>query len=283
MLHPSKVLKKLDLIPKKSLSQNFLTNTNSLRGGENYFIKDQPVLEIGAGLGGVTEYFLKKGFRMIVCEKDLKLVSYLRDAYAGQFQIVSGDFLNISIDSWEKYSVSQCISNLPFHRTTDIMRYLLLRMPFIKRFLLGVQLEFGQRLLNEKKSSSLSVLVKALGNLKAHGRVRKTNFFPEPKFDACWIFWERNQLVKNIQHFEKLLRAAYWGKRKPLINALKRNPFIVSGDSHSSKWIDRLHQTRDREILDMLKKRPDALNHTHYIRLFNYFETRNVFKAGQCI
>ena len=277
MLHPSKVLKKLDLIPRKSLSQNFLTNTNSLRGGEDYFVRDQPILEIGAGLGGVTEYFLQKGFRMIICEKDLKLVSYLRNTYENQFQIVPGDFLAISIDSWRKYSVSQCISNLPFHQTTDIMRYLLLKMPFIKRFLLGVQLEFGQRLLNTKKSSSLSVLTKALGNLKAHTRVKKANFFPEPKFDAYWIFWERNPLVKNVKHFEKLLRAAYWGKRKPLINALKRNPFIGTEDDHSSKWIERLQQTRDREILDMLKKRPDNLNHTHYIQLFDHFETKKVF------
>ena len=276
MLHPSKVLTKLDLIPKKSLSQNFLTNTNSLRGGEDYFVKDQPILEIGAGLGSVTNYFLQKNFRMIICEKDLKLVSYLKNTYPGQFQIVSGDFLKIPIDSWEKYSVSQCVSNLPFHKTTDIMRYLLLKMPFIKRFFLGVQLEFAQRLLNEKKSSSLAVLIKALGNLKGHTRVRKTNFFPQPKFDAYWIFWERKPLVKNIKLFETLLRAAYWGKRKPLINALKRNPFIATEGGNSAKWIEKLRQTKDTEILDMLKKRPDALKHTHYIQLFHYFETGKI-------
>ena len=214
---------------------------------------------------------------MFVCEKDLRLVSYLENLYKDQFKILCGDFLEVPVNLWEKHSILQCVSNLPFHLTTDIFTHLMLQMPFIRKALLGVQLEFAERLLNKKKSSSLSILVKTLGEIKTHKRIKNTSFFPKPKFDACWIFWERNQLIKDIKLFQNLLRAVYWGKRKPLIGSLKRNPFFMPDDGYSSKWLQRLDQTRNSEILDLLQRRPDSLTHLDYIRLFHYLESRQEF------
>ena len=273
MLHPSKLLKELELTPKKSLSQNFLINTHSLNGAEDHFKKDQPILEIGAGLGAVTEYFIQQGFKMFVCEKDPRLASYLEEAYKDRFQILNGDFLKIPADLWKKYFISQCVSNLPFHLTTDMLICLTLKMSFIQRALLGVQLEFAKSLLNKEKSSSLSILIRTLGKIKTHKKIKKTSFFPRPKFDACWIFWERDQLTENLELFEKLLKAAYWGKRKSLINSLKRNPFFTPKDTYSSKWLRKLDQTRDSEILDLLQHRADSLVHLDYIKLFHYLES----------
>ena len=275
MLHPSKVLKELNLSPKKSFSQNFLINIDSLQGSEGYFKKDRPILEIGAGLGAVTEYFWQQGFHMFVCEKDTRLASHLGGLYKDKIHLFQGDFLKLPVGLWEGHGISQCVSNLPFHLSTDIITHLILKMPFIERALLGVQLEFAKRLLNQEKSSSLSILVKIMGEIKSHKKIKKNNFFPRPGYDACWIFWKRNRLIKDkdIILFEKLLQAAFWGKRKPLMNSLRRNPFFTSQNPHSSKWLQKLDQTKNGQILELLKKRPDALTHLDYIKLFKYLES----------
>ncbi len=267
MEHPSKVLKKYKLFPVKKISQNFLINTHTLIGVEQFFNINDVILEIGAGLGAVTDYFLSNQFFMILCEKDRELANFLIKKYGHKQEIIIANFLDVPIQVWNDKKVSTCVSNLPFHITTEIILKIVKEMPFIKKCLWGMQKEVGQRLCNEKKSSSLSIFLKAHGDIRFLRLIKRNSFYPKPNVDACWVFWERAPKIQEYELFEILLRSAFWGKRKTIFNSLKKSPYLKA--SMMKLCLKKL-QKIPLEIEVLMKKRADALGLSDYLKLFEW-------------
>ena len=271
MEHPSKILKRHQLAPLKHLSQNFLVNTHSLVGLEKFFHPGRCILEIGPGLGAVTDYFFEKKFSLVVCEKDSSLARLLRDRYEAGVEVIHADFLDIPVEEWERRGVSSCVGNLPFHQTSEIILHIVKKIPSIEKCLWGVQKEVADRISSPTKSSSLSIFLGACGDLKPMNNIKKNSFYPVPQVDARWVFWERSPKVYELELFEVLLRSAFWGKRKTVVNALKNSPHI--DPLTPPGWKAQIESPGPASIKKLLKKRADALNTGDYLKLFEWLNS----------
>ena len=128
-----------------------MTNIHSIEGAEKLFEPNDVILEIGSGLGAVTDYLLLHNFSVVLCEKDRELANFLKKKYQNQQEIIDRDFLDVPIDYWCEKKVTACVSNLPFHITTEIILKIVKEMTFVKSCLWGLQKEVAERLCIEKK------------------------------------------------------------------------------------------------------------------------------------
>ncbi|MES0488384.1 MAG: rRNA adenine dimethyltransferase family protein [Leptospirales bacterium] len=276
MEHPSKLLKRIGIPPLKSFGQNFLLHTNSLTGAEKEIIPEEKILEIGPGLGAVTEFFLTRGYSMILCEKDRSLAAFLREKYSneiqnGKLEVMESDFLKMDISVWEKANVTQAVGNLPFYITAPILTRVAGKMPFVNRFLFGIQKDVADKI-TVPKGNSLALYLHSLGDAKVFAPMKKGNFYPVPKVDASWVVWTRNHKVEKIEQFEIILRSAFWGKRKSLQNSLLKNPFIQAEglEQIRERFQSRLKEVEDDTIKILLTKRADQLEFADYLKLYHY-------------
>ena len=107
---------------KKSLGQNFLIDNNILELIVNIIdIKNKSVIEIGPGTGNLTDYILKKNpSKLLVIEKDNKLVEELRNKYSSNLQIINDDVLNVNESNLFQEKVI-VFGNLPYNISTEIL------------------------------------------------------------------------------------------------------------------------------------------------------------------
>lgn len=265
MLHPSKILASLGIPAVKARSQNFLVSQNVLEGLENYLSPGETVLEIGPGLGAVTEYLLAKNFRITAVEKDNKLAEYLKENLVTAFTsltLIHEDFLKLKTQWLQKEKFTQVIGNLPFNITTPIITEIILELPQVKTFIMGIQKEVGQRLL-KAAGSSLALLIKSQGDFVFHRIIGKNNFFPVPNVDVMWLVWVRNQKIEDTASFELFLRALFWGKRKNMYSVLTKNPFFKE-EKITEKWKANTEKLAD----DLKKLRADQLNFEQIKNIF---------------
>jgi len=252
VIHPSKILASLDLRALKSFGQNFLVSQSSLVSLEKYFDITKPVLEIGPGLGAVTEYLVNKKFSVIAVEKDPKMAEYLTSSFQENVQVLNEDFLSLSDSFFNENKITQVMGNLPFYITSDIISKLI-GQSGINVFVMGIQKEVGQRLLKES-GNSLALFVKANGDIVDHRVISKNNFYPVPDVNAMWLTWKRNQKIDDIKMFEVFLRGIFWGKRKNLYSVLTKNPFFENV-AETQNW----HQNIMDMQTELIKLRADQL------------------------
>lgn len=239
---------------KKSLGQNFLKSDKAVReiieAGE--LSKNDTVLEIGPGMGVLTEKLLTSGANVIAIEKDDRLViplsiKFEKEIKTGQFVLVHGDVLDFvgkdkMLPSLEKLLNKQdykLIANIPYYITGEIIErfHTIPNQP--QTIVLLVQKEVAQRIIakplinkakkdhikdNQGKESILSVAVKIYGEPKLISIVPRGAFAPAPNVDSAIL------AIKNIKHFgnpkqEKeffdLLHSAFSHKRKYMLSNIK--------------------------------------------------------------
>ena len=273
MEHPSKILKRLDISPLKRFGQNFLINQNPVKKIVRFLEEENNILEIGPGLGVITDMLLNKK-KLILCEKDNTLSSFLEKKYLQNknIKIINDDFLKVEPIEFKQKKITAVISNLPFYITTDIIIRIVKDMSFIQFMLVGMQKEVAERIL-KKEGSSLAVFLNLTGDTKKAGLVSRNNFYPVPEVDSVWILWTRNNEFKKqeIEKLEFLLRASFWGKRKKMSNNLKKNPFF-----NSSKNKDEILRCVDSLFSDsigksMMSERPDNLSKDDFLYILKFF------------
>ena len=129
-------------MPKKSLGQNFLIDKNIIKKITNITnIKNENIVEIGPGLGNLTDFIItKKPKNLVLIEKDLKLFKYLKKKYKDQkaIKVINSDALKYD---FSKLNNIKIISNLPYNISTKIIIKLLLLNLFDKHLLLKVKQE----------------------------------------------------------------------------------------------------------------------------------------------
>ncbi|MDH5717817.1 MAG: 16S rRNA (adenine(1518)-N(6)/adenine(1519)-N(6))-dimethyltransferase RsmA [Spirochaetia bacterium] len=273
MSHPAKIIKELGIAPLKKFGQNFLIHNESLRKAVPLVKKDSIILEIGPGLGAVTEFFYRQNYNLVLCEKDRKLAEYLSLKYK-KIKIYNEDFLEIETKIWEDLNVNVIIGNLPFYITSDIIVKIMKEMKFVKSAILGIQKEVAERLL-KRKESSFAIFVSLMGEIKKISLISKKSFYPEPDVNAMWIYWERKPMIKDdqINKMELLLKSLFWGKRKKIIKSLKDNPFLKNS-KEPINWIKKIEiEPSNEQIKNIFSKRPDSLNVIDFIDLLSYLDS----------
>lgn len=214
---------------KKHLGQHFLKDlsiarsiTNAL-SGEGY----NNIIEVGPGMGVLTQYLLTKDFITHVIELDRESVSYLKAEYPQISQrIYSTDFLKLNLETITDQSFA-LIGNFPYNISSQILFKALDYKDQIPEIVGMFQKEVGERVASgpgNKKYGIISVLLQAYFNIEYLFTVDEHVFDPPPKVKSGVIRLRRNDEKKlecNEKFFKQVVKQAFSQRRKTLRNALK--------------------------------------------------------------
>ncbi|HHU55861.1 MAG TPA: 16S rRNA (adenine(1518)-N(6)/adenine(1519)-N(6))-dimethyltransferase RsmA [Acholeplasmataceae bacterium] len=237
IVHRTKeILKKYHLQAKKKYGQNFLINAHILDKivETSEIDKTSGVIEIGPGIGTLTEVLAINSKRVLCYEIDKDMIEVLNDTLSNydNIKIICNDFLKVNLkDDIEKY-LKDCeniivVANLPYYITTPILFKLMKEN--IQRMIIMVQKEVGMRLVgkpNTKDYNALSVIMAYKTKSKIFAHVSRNSFFPAPNVDSVLLdikLLKSDSIVNNEGEFLKFVETIFMQRRKTLVNNLARN------------------------------------------------------------
>ena len=240
------LLKKHSLFPKKRLGQHFLIDKRALKKiikTANLKAKDI-CLEIGPGLGVLTQELAKKVKKVIAVEKDSQMVEILKETLKdfSNIEIIQGDILKIEINSLKTKPRSfKVVANLPFYLTAPLIRKFLespKNQP--KEMILLIQKEVAQRICQENNILGISVLFYAKAEIIDY--VSKKSFWPQPKVDSAIIKIIPQKLPQYVnpeftKKFFQILKAGFSQPRKKIINNFVKK--LNLGKEEVKKWLEK--------------------------------------------
>lgn len=215
-----------DLRAKKKFGQNFLIDTNTVEKiAKGACDKDITTIEIGPGLGALSEQLLKYSKSVIAYEIDKDMYDLLtNNLKSDNFSVILGDFLDVDLSIY-KEKVNIC-SNLPYYVTTPILFKIFESSLDINKITVMVQKEVGDRLsanVGSEDYGALSIEVQYLYDVKLEMNVSKNVFYPQPNVDSAIIsFTPKTQRNKEFEDkFFNLVKNCFRMRRKTLNNNLK--------------------------------------------------------------
>ena len=224
---------------KKHLGQHFLTDENIAKRIADSLTENgyNNVLEIGPGMGVLTNYLLTKKPKVTVLELDSESVTYLQETFPlehlkldtskEKFNIIEGDFLKQQITQLFNNEQVAIIGNFPYNISTQIVFKTLENRAFIPEFSGMFQKEVAQRIAEKEGSKVygiLSVLTQAFYNVEYLFTVPPTVFNPPPKVDSGVIRFIRKEnytLPVDEKLFFRVVKMAFNQRRKMLRGSLK--------------------------------------------------------------
>ncbi len=220
------------LYPRKSLSQNFLTDAGVLDDilAAADLHPGEAVVEIGPGLGVLTRRLLAAGARVLAVELDPRLAAYLRGELVGipAFELREADALTVDPDACFPGESFKLVANIPYHITSPLLhRFLGAARPPTRSVLL-VQLEVAQRVAAAPgQMSYLSVFVQNIADAALQRRVSAEAFEPTPAVDSAVLRLDLRESPAvapgpRREAFHRLVQAGFRQRRKQLHNALGR-------------------------------------------------------------
>lgn len=226
------ILKAFDLHASKRLGQNFL-----IHGGTVEAIVETAdicpgdrVLEIGPGIGTLTQGLAEAGASVTAVELDKKLPAVLAETLSGydRVRIVGGDILKTDIPALMGEEPFKVVANLPYYITTPILLTLLERRLPITRIVTMVQREVAERMIalpGGRDYGALSVAVQYYTEPRLAIEVSPRCFLPPPAVESavmdCVVRKTPPVAVEDEKHFFRVVRAAFGQRRKTIGNALK--------------------------------------------------------------
>ncbi|QDR83272.1 16S rRNA (adenine(1518)-N(6)/adenine(1519)-N(6))-dimethyltransferase RsmA [Sporomusa termitida] len=226
------ILKTFGIHMSKRLGQNFLIDSNVVAGivAAAKLTPGDAVLEIGPGIGTLTQGLAEAGAAVTAIELDRRLLDVLAKTLAGydNVKVIHGDILKIDISreiNQEKYKV---VANLPYYITTPIiMKFLEDRLP-IDILVTMVQKEVAERMVavpGGKDYGALSVAVQYYTQPEIMFLVPPRSFIPAPAVESavirCTVRSEPPIQVASEKMFFRVVKAAFAQRRKTLANSLK--------------------------------------------------------------
>lgn len=265
------ILNKYKFKFSKSLGQNFLIDGNIVRNivEAGDITKEDNVLEIGPGIGTLTEELSLKAKKVVAVELDYSLLPILDETLRNydNVEIVHGDILKVDIDKLidEKLEGGpiKVVANLPYYVTTPIIAKLIEEDYNIESIIVMIQKEVADRIVagsGSKQYGSLSVFTNFYTIPEIMIRVPKTVFMPQPKVDSAVIKLILKKELPDIdrQLFFKVVRSAFGKRRKTILNSLS------SGELELDKEVIK----NTLEKLDIpLEMRAENLNIEDFINI----------------
>lgn len=214
------ILKDYGIKPNKVMGQNFLIDSNVLREiiQTANISPEETVLEIGPGLGILTQELIKKAKKVISVEKDKKMVEILEQRFKNckNLEIIEGDILKTN------FSADKIVANIPYYLTSPLIRMFLESSNQPKEMILLVQKEVAQRICAKPpKMTILSVSVQLYSQPKIISYVSNKSFWPAPKVNSAIIKISEIKKPKiDTKKFFKVLKIGFSSPRKKLVNNL---------------------------------------------------------------
>ncbi len=215
------LLTKYGIRPNKRLDQHFLSNENYIQKEIDAanITKNDVVLEIGPGVGTLTQYLLEKAKKVVAVELDKNLANVLRQRFPEKnFSLIEGDALKTEIPEFD-----MCVSNIPYSISSKII---VLIGKLGKPAVLMFQKEFAERIIAKpgtKNYSRISIASQYYFEAKKICKVPKTAYFPKPKIDSAIVRLvpRKDKLdIGNEDFFFNVVRALFTHKNQTARNAL---------------------------------------------------------------
>ncbi|KIO46012.1 MULTISPECIES: 16S rRNA (adenine(1518)-N(6)/adenine(1519)-N(6))-dimethyltransferase RsmA [Sanguibacteroides] len=214
---------------KKYLGQHFLKDQNIARKITDSLLPlTTNVLEIGPGMGVLTQYLLKNNrFSVLAIDIDQESISYLHEAFPQQKkQIIYGDFLKMDLTLFQKEPFS-IIGNLPYNISSQIFFRVIENRDYIPQVVCMIQKEVADRISashGNKTYGILSVFLQTFYHIEYLFTVNEQVFDPPPKVKSAVIRLTRNRREKldcKEQLFFNVVKTGFNQRRKTLRNSLK--------------------------------------------------------------
>ena len=255
--------------PKKFLGQHFLTDLNiaSRIADTVDACPDIPVLEVGPGMGVLTQFLLKKDRELKVVEIDRESVPYLKEHFPDlSNNIIEADFLKM--DLHEVFNGQQFVltGNYPYNISSQIFFKMLENKDLIPCCTGMIQKEVAERLAASSGNKSygvLSILIQAWYDVEYLFTVNENVFNPPPKVKSAVICMRRNnkkELGCNEALFRKIVKTVFTMRRKMIRNGMKQ---IVGKDCpllNEQIFNLRPEQLSIEEFIDLTNKVEGVLN-----------------------
>jgi 16S rRNA (adenine1518-N6/adenine1519-N6)-dimethyltransferase len=233
--HVKATIKNEDFHIKKKFGQNFLVDQNILQKIVEIpsLTKESLVIEIGPGMGSLTEHLLNQSKHVLAYEIDSDLIPILKNTFKNsELTIKNSDFLKCNIDEDIKslgieYDRVVVVANLPYYITTPIIMKIIEESKEIKEMVLMMQLEVARRFTSKpstKDYNSLSIAIQYKTDAQIALKVPRTVFIPAPNVDSAIVKLvvkdELEVSPANEKLFYKIVRASFSQRRKTLANNL---------------------------------------------------------------
>jgi 16S rRNA (adenine1518-N6/adenine1519-N6)-dimethyltransferase len=224
--------------PRLGFGQHFLIDANVLRiitdaaGLEQY----DTVIEVGPGLGALTQALVEQSGRVYAIETDEHLVNVLRGelSYAGNLVIINADAMAFDPETlWEGTPGAgvKMVSNLPYQIAASLLVGWLNRFEWLSEYVVMVQREVAERVLaapGGKDYSSASVKIQYRATVERVANVSHNSFYPRPRVDSSVIRLVRRPAgessgmpqAADVEHLYRVITAAFGQRRKKLTNSV---------------------------------------------------------------
>lgn len=256
--------------PKKNLGQHFLTDLDIARRIADTVdaAPDLPILEVGPGMGVLTQYLIEKGRELKVVEIDGESVAYLRQRFQMmQSDILGEDFLRMDLSQVFQGRQFVLTGNYPYDISSQIFFKMLDYKDLIPCCTGMIQREVAQRMAARPGSKAygiLSVLIQAWYDVDYLFTVDEDVFNPPPKVKSAVIRLTRNgvsELGCNPQLFRRVVKTVFNQRRKMLRVSLKQ----ILGSNLPATGLF---------LSDMMTLRPEQLSIAQFVELTNAVEEK---------
>lgn len=240
---PKEILTHYSIKPRKRLGQSFLVEQESIKqiAAIANVQENDIIVEIGAGIGVLTEYLAQNAAKIIAVELDNHLVTVLEDRLSKyknieifQGNILHFDFRSIADAEHQKIKV---VGNIPYNISSPLLFYLLSFKDIINSFILMMQKELVERLVASPGGKSYgvpSVILQMFASVEKVLNIPSSYFYPRPKVDSSvmrGLFLDKPVVeLKDEDFFIKLVRDSFAQRRKMLINNLKQSKLMYGNE-----------------------------------------------------
>ncbi len=251
---------------KKRLGQNFLINGEVIANIIDYaeISPDDTVIEIGPGVGFVTEQLVKHAKQVIAIELDEEAIKELEKLNAPNLKIIHQDILKTDLSELCEGKV-KIVANIPYYITSPIIAHLLGEIDDLDNknrnkitdILLMVQEEVARRMVATEKSPSkqyglLTILSQFWADVEIKELVGRRSFFPAPKVNSALvklIVREKPKLeLSDYSHFRKTVKAAFSQRRKNIKNCLLSGGFSKENIQNAMSKLGFDENTRGEKL-----------------------------------
>lgn len=256
------LMKKYNISANKNLGQNFLIDEEVVEAiiTSSKINKEDLIIEIGPGLGTLTNLLLQKAGKLIAVELDSRMVEILKDRFEHyeNFEIIHEDILKMNLTELIRKEKEQnglktvkIVANLPYYITTPIITKLLEDRLELDSIVIMIQKEVADRITaipGTKLSGAITYCVHYYSEAESIKVVPNNSFIPAPKVNSEVIRLKiRNNPpvnVKSKELFFYIIKASFMQRRKTLVNALV-NAKIVNTKEEAKEILANLNMSEN--------------------------------------
>lgn len=234
----AEILERHGLRLTRALGQHFLIDGNVLARllAAADLTPEDTALEIGPGIGTLTEELCGRAGRVVAVEMDKRLLAVLDDILGSRpnLELVEGDAMRVDLQRlFSPGERVKVVSNLPYNVATPLILRLLRELPQAETMVVTVQRELADRYMAEPGNPAyggVSVKMRLLADVHRLARVPPTVFLPPPRVDSAMVLMERKRVAASeteVETFFRFLNASFATRRKMLVNSLSagRTPY----------------------------------------------------------